>query len=83
MAIQAKILFAKDVQYFDPLRCPVPFKQEDMDYVMNPANFKKIKIGMLDYSTFLGVSDSVKRAMLIAEKALKKLGYDVVPIKFE
>jgi len=50
---------------------------------MNPANFKKIKIGMLDYSTFLGVSDSVKRAMIMAEKALKKLGYDVVPIKFE
>ena len=50
---------------------------------MNPANFKKIKIGILDYSTFLGVSDSVKRAMTMAEEALKKLGYDVVPIKFD
>lgn len=83
LAIQAKILYAPDVQYFDPLKCPVPFKQEDMDYVMNPANFKKIKIGILDYSSFLGVSDSVKRAMKMAEQALKKIGYDVVPIKFE
>lgn len=38
-----------------------------MDYVMNPKNFNKIKIGILEFSEFLGVSQSVKRAMRIAE----------------
>ena len=54
-----------------------------MDYVTNPTNFKKIKIGILDYSEFLGVSASVKRAMKMTENALKKIGYNVVPFKFD
>ena len=36
LAIQAKVLYAPDIQYMDPLSSPVPFKQEEMDYVMNP-----------------------------------------------
>ena len=50
---------------------------------MKPENFKKVRIGILEYSSFLDVSDSVKRAMIMAKKALQKLGYDVVPIKFD
>ena len=38
---------------------------------------------MIDYSDFLGVSDSVKRAMNEAKEALTKVGYEVVPFKFE
>jgi len=38
---------------------------------------------MIDYSEFLDVSDSVKRAMNEAKEALTKVGYDVVPFKFD
>lgn len=50
---------------------------------MDSKNFKKIKIGILDPSSFLEVSASVKRALRMTEDALKKLGYDVVPVKFD
>lgn len=50
---------------------------------MNPVNIPKIKIGILDYSSFVGVSASVERAMNITADTLRKLGYNVVPIKFK
>lgn len=50
---------------------------------MDSKNFKKIKIGVLDYSSLLDVSDAVKRAMKMSEDALRKIGYDVVPVKFD
>ena len=53
-----------------------------MNSVMEKGNIKKIKVGMLDYSSFLGVSKSVKRAMNMTKDALTKVGYEVVPIKF-
>lgn len=60
---------------------PIPFKHANMEHMMNPYNIKKTKIGILDYSTFLGVSDSVKRAMKMTKDALEKIGYKTVPIK--
>ena len=39
---------------------------------------KKIKIGILNESSHIPVSQSVKRAMLIAEKALGDIGYQIV-----
>ena len=83
LVLQSKVLFAHDVHLYEPLRSPLPYKQEDMDYVMDKQNFKKIKVGMLDYSSFMGVSESVKRAMKMTEQALKNIGYDVVPVKFD
>ena len=48
---------------------------------MEPRS-RKIKIGLLEYSTHLGVSKSVDRALKKSKVALEKLGYEVVPIKF-
>jgi len=45
-------------------------------------NKPRTKIGILRESEFLPCSKAVKRAMKIAEKALKDLGYDVVEIVF-
>ena len=35
IVIQTKVLYAPDVHFFDPLKCPLPFKQEEMNYVMD------------------------------------------------
>ena len=48
--------------------------------IMDPASIKKIKIGVLSNSSFLEVSDSVKRAMKMAEMALTKIGFEVVHV---
>jgi len=55
-----------------------------MDYIMNPANFKDIKIGFLDPACFPDpISDSVTRALKIAKDAYTKLGFDVVTVNLE
>lgn len=46
-------------------------------------NRSKHKIGILAECSFLPVSDDVKRALKIAEKALIDLGYEVVHVKYE
>jgi hypothetical protein len=50
--------------------------------VQDPKIVPKLKIGILKESSFLPCSDSVKRAMKIAEKAARDLGYDVVEFSY-
>jgi len=83
MIIQSEVIFHPKVHYHDPFRTPMPMDHTKLEYMQNPQNFKKIKIGIIDYSDFLDVSDSVKRAMNEAKDALIKVGYEVVPFKFE
>lgn len=49
--------------------------------MMDLATIKKTKIGVLELSSFLGVSKSVQRAMIMTKYALTKIGYKVVSIK--
>ena len=74
-------MFDSEVQRIDPLMAPIPFKNDKLERMMSSGNIKKTRIGVLEYSSFLGVSKAVKRAMDIAKDALQKIGYEVVPIK--
>ena len=55
------------------------FKQEVITDILSQP--KKHKIGILEESSFLPVSDAVRRAMKLAKEALQRQGYDVVSFK--
>lgn len=47
--------------------------------LLNAQDRKKIKIGILQESSHLPYSDTVKRAIAMTEKALLNLGFSIVP----
>lgn len=47
--------------------------------IQDPEEVELVKIGILQESPFLPLSDSVKRAIKQTERALKDMGYKVVP----
>jgi hypothetical protein len=47
--------------------------------IQDPDEVQEVKIGILQESPFLPLSDSVKRAIKQTERALKDMGYYVVP----
>jgi hypothetical protein len=47
--------------------------------IQDPDEVQQVKIGILQESPFLPLSDSVKRAIKQTERSLKDMGYYVVP----
>ena len=77
----AKILFDPAIHMIDSQVAPVPWLEDRFSQVQEePQN---IKIGMLEESKFLPLSESAKRAMKMTEDALKELGYQVVPFSLD
>ena len=81
LIVGMKVQLDGEIHKFDPLTAPSPFKQHEFDQVSTDP--KKIKIGILNESSLIPVSQSVKRAMVIAEKALGDLGYQIVQFNID
>lgn len=82
LVVGMKVFADPDVSKLDPFTAPSPWRDQDFLKVQDQQNIPKIKIGILKESSFLPCSASVKRAMKLAEKAARDLGYDVVEYSY-
>ena len=82
LVVGMKVFADPDVAKLDPFTAPCPWRDQDFVKVQDLQNIPKIKIGILKESSFLPCSASVKRAIKLAEKAVRDLGYDVVEYSY-
>jgi Asp-tRNA(Asn)/Glu-tRNA(Gln) amidotransferase A subunit family amidase len=74
-----KALCSPDASSHDSFQAPCVLDEFVYQSILNAENRRPIKIGILQESSHLPYSDSVKRAIAMTEKALKNLGFTVVP----
>jgi len=74
-----KVQLDSKAHEFDPLQPPQTWNQAKFEMASGEETIGQIKIGILQESPFLPVSDAVRRAMKETERSLKELGYLVVP----
>jgi hypothetical protein len=73
------VLSNPNIHKLDPFQPPSPWQSEKYLGIQDPDEVQQVKIGILQESPFLPLSDSVKRAIKQTERALKDMGYYVVP----
>lgn len=77
-----EVLADPKVNYYDPFCAPVKWDSSKIEQVLDPANAKNIKIGILRESSFMPVSLSTTRAIKMTEDALKEFGCQVEEVSF-
>lgn len=82
LVVGMKVFADPDVAKLDPFTAPSPWRDQDFVKVQDLQNIPKLKIGILKESSFVPCSASVRRAMKLAEKAVRALGYDVVEYSY-
>lgn len=76
LIVSSKVVFDENLHHYDPIMAPSPWRDQDFQSVIN--NRKGCKIGIQNEFHWMPVSDTVRRAMKIAEDALRRLGYQIV-----
>ena len=77
LILGTKISFDPKVHLIDPYCSPSPWRDQDFIEVSTKPK-KQIKIGVIEESPLFPCSESVKRTMKLAQKALEDMGYEVV-----
>ena len=75
LVVGIKIQSDPEVHKEDPFTTPFPWKENNFQSVQGSTNARKTKVAVLQESSFLPCTDSVKRAIKLTEKALRDLGY--------
>ena len=81
LVIGMKVFSDPKINYHDPFLAPTPWKNDD--FLSSQNTSQKIKVGILQESSFLPCSSAVKRAINLTRDALVKQGYEVVDFKIE
>ena len=76
LEIAMRIFCDTNMHLMDPMTAPMPWNDKHFQSISKPTG---IKVGMMTLDPFMPVTKSVKRALSITEKALKDMGYELVP----
>jgi Asp-tRNA(Asn)/Glu-tRNA(Gln) amidotransferase A subunit family amidase len=76
LVLGMQVSLDEEVHKLDPICPPTPWRE--LEYLSVLSESKKIRVGVLKESPLFPCSESVRRAMRIAKKALVDYGYEVV-----
>lgn len=72
-------LSSQEASNLDSFQAPTSFNFSVYESILNSQDRRQIKIGILQESSHLPYSDAVKRAIGVAEKGIRDLGFTPVP----